>query len=929
MKKLIGTIIFIIFSISISCLSFAAEETSDAQKKDHITRWEASIGDESMEGGKATLALSILNAETDPKIAEAYITTDQGIHIDLQPYGSFKYLKDNSFAYYKFSFHEHAYGQAYPITRRTGIDVSSFFVARALEDKKKDLFIISSRSQLPKDFPHTVTRFKVKNQKLNNDQSSKEAASISDKSNLNQNVKHRSVTQWSMDIQDLRYQTQGKLLIAAMGMDSFAKNESIKPSLLQLKYVGNDGTIIDFKNDNYGFDEGTFYKFGDKIGLRFSIKNALQLNSPEWISFTKNFSHIPLEFSVKYDSESKDTISKILLTQTAVAFSHTTQSETTLDDFISSLIYKELPPQTKELSTQTFSEEKKITRWTVPIWSVKDRANSTFVISVYDIEKNPVLIELSYVSPNAKATIDFHELKSFEVVRDPHFYNFHIQFNDKFYDVRGFLIDLYKNFESVPHSVTFGYRKGGPKDYFFSLNGTWHQASVETFTPEEFEPIDPLRTNKVRELSTVNDVNFDTYFKPKGIRFTFAERKKLGQTKPPGDSSKKPKETGTPGVYKARQSNAISSAANLELEPILQNRRDAVWELLQKETKPTMAEFLKAVVVMPSKNMTNPFQAYSRNYYLKSELVSLLPNAIGQFEKAFPNAIWYALGRDIYLFGDALDAYYMYLGQKNRVIRLPASAPSFEKEDTQEIIDFMKTHGINFSDIDEKTTPRIIFDVTSYSRGFRNSQSTQLMKAAYTEWTRLGRDPKKLLEKVNFLSVSSGKMIEPNTDIKEFFSQMKFDPAPEKLLRVDGPMSLQYSLSWHGLYEKFQRVDKDTVITSFGEPTHIKDRLAMLAELWDIAAVVMNKEFASQAERYIKFYRNESGKADVNNDGYSDLQDPSYYSRSFSTKDGSSKNSGGGKAFRYGTTSESERNGCEEVLTHPIGFRPSKTEVKK
>ena len=253
---------------------------------------------------------------------------------------------------------------------------------------------------------------------------------------------------------------------------------------------------------------------------------------------------------------------------------------------------------------------------------------------------------------------------------------------------------------------------------------------------------------------------------------------------------------------------------------------------------------------MPTQQIKNPFGQYLLNSSLKEQLRNQLPKAIAQFERAFPEAIWYALGRDIYLFGDALDAYYTYKGQSGRVRRLPASAPSFDLNNVDLSIDFLKTHGFDFEKIKKNSKPQIIFDITSYSYG---SQSTQLMRAAYTEWKRLNRDPKKLLNKVNFLSVSDGArnvMVTPDLDIKSFFQNMQFtNPEPASILRVEGPTSLMYAAAWHGLYQRFERKDDGRIETPFIDSSSTSVRMSMLAELWEIAAIVMNESFANEVER--------------------------------------------------------------------------------
>lgn len=153
-------------------------------------------------------------------------------------------------------------------------------------------------------------------------------------------------------------------------------------------------------------------------------------------------------------------------------------------------------------------------------------------------------------------------------------------------------------------------------------------------------------------------------------------------------------------------------AETLTSAAIEQNIRD----LLRQPTRPTIAQVISLI---PQEQSPFPL---SDSWRFAEHSLGMVARAIAQMEKAYPGAVWYILGRDAYLLGDFFDAYYTYLGQSGRVVRLPASAPSFDPflANDQPVVEFMKTYGLDFTTILEGP-PRIIIDFTSYSKGWRLS----------------------------------------------------------------------------------------------------------------------------------------------------------------------------------------------------------------
>lgn len=374
---------------------------------------------------------------------------------------------------------------------------------------------------------------------------------------------------------------------------------------------------------------------------------------------------------------------------------------------------------------------------------------------------------------------------------------------------------------------------------------------TEMIDHKKFKRLDrvPVR-NEVFEQNTVNPVPLADYFKPKGIELPQATADKWGVY-------------GWYDTDMARgsfYSSAITTQDDLELKGRLKGKEAKVWKLLQQTDKPTIAEFLKFIGKPPKAGEENPFEEYGSFNSVSRDIERAIPRLIAQFEKAYPNAIWYGLGRDIYLLNDILDAYYTYRGEPGRVRRLGASAPSFNDRNVQEVIDFLKSNGFDFENMGPDSRPQVFFDITSYSHSeARYSQSSQLMRAAWTEWARLGRDPKQLLEKVNFISTgypgAALKEIGVNFNLKDFIEKTKIAAdGPERILYAENSSSLQYSSAWHYVYGRFTKDKNGNTYAPPGDPESYTTKLKLLWELWETVQTVMNDKFTKSVDRQMEVY---------------------------------------------------------------------------
>ena len=389
-------------------------------------------------------------------------------------------------------------------------------------------------------------------------------------------------------------------------------------------------------------------------------------------------------------------------------------------------------------------------------------------------------------------------------------------------------------------------------DHFGSKLRRTEFARIDEFRFVVGVPTRPL----VFEQGTVSGVKLETYFDPKGLHFpqpaAYADWEIRHWDEVP-QSSRTPALSRVvldkPQVYVGP--SLLQKSSDLRLGAALEGKREQVWNLLNQIEKPSIAQVIDLIGGLPADVDVNPFAAYARSISISSIIRKEIPELIRNFERLFPNAQWYGLGRDIYLLADILDAHYIFNSQPGRVRRLPASAPSFDEYNVAQVIAFLEANGFDFKNITPQSRPQIIFDVTSYQRtSLRFSQSSQLMRAAYRAWTDLGRDPRALLPKVNFIGTGNFHLdrlikITEATQPHELFSTISIDESgPNRIPQIENPTSLQYTSSWHGVYKKFTESSEGAIVALPGEPSRLQEKLLMLWEQWEVIRTVMNKSFA-------------------------------------------------------------------------------------
>jgi hypothetical protein len=207
---------------------------------------------------------------------------------------------------------------------------------------------------------------------------------------------------------------------------------------------------------------------------------------------------------------------------------------------------------------------------------------------------------------------------------------------------------------------------------------------------------------------------------------------------------------------------------------------------------------------------------FSNAYSFETEL----PSLIVALEKAHPGAKYAFLGRDMDLIADAVEAFYLSIGQENRVARIRFSTPSLQGATPQLITDFLIQSGLNADPKSADAVPLVLVDYTSFSE---RSQSTQIIKATLSELEARGVPKNELLKRMNVFSVAYPNGAFPalansKKDFKAFFNRQakSIERGTQYIAGVPNfpARALAYGSEWHGTYGPISRSKDGTLATN-------------------------------------------------------------------------------------------------------------------
>ncbi len=280
-------------------------------------------------------------------------------------------------------------------------------------------------------------------------------------------------------------------------------------------------------------------------------------------------------------------------------------------------------------------------------------------------------------------------------------------------------------------------------------------------------------------------------------------------------------------------------------------------KLMQQDRRPTILEFENALLEsfhgnLPPSNVFGSSRSYRPAHF--QDYVKLIVES----EMITPGATYYVMGRDAGFYGDALQYFFeKTLGQSGRVRLLDVSNPSFAnlarevgmgtEEYHQTLAKFLKTAGIDVTVPQEY--PQVLTDVTSFRP---TSQTTQLMRALFTEANRAGISPQETLQRIGFLGVylgSSDPLPENIRQVQQLEAQQLkiFNQNGQEAYRpVYLRTNLAYGAAWHEMFDGFMKTEKGVEARpppQFAESRVESERMSLFAEMYQALQIMNDPQF--------------------------------------------------------------------------------------
>jgi hypothetical protein len=252
----------------------------------------------------------------------------------------------------------------------------------------------------------------------------------------------------------------------------------------------------------------------------------------------------------------------------------------------------------------------------------------------------------------------------------------------------------------------------------------------------------------------------------------------------------------------------------------------------------------------------------------RNSLFSGAAQFIAKIESAYPGATYAFMGRDTQLIADIVDAFYLSIGQKGRVVQIAMSSPTLASSSEQDVIDYMKYFGFDIDNVD-KAKPFILVDTISKGEVqddvlISGRQGRRLLQSIYAAWVAHGEDPAKLLpafnmigmqvstfdteskdnkkrykdiEKMSSVIKSNKKKFEKNGMNGEFGRTMVLPLIPDTPSIFNESGYDHFTAAWHGKYQAPIRMEDGTLAPNPGplnDKTHRQSVLWMQHQVIDI-----------------------------------------------------------------------------------------------
>jgi hypothetical protein len=233
-----------------------------------------------------------------------------------------------------------------------------------------------------------------------------------------------------------------------------------------------------------------------------------------------------------------------------------------------------------------------------------------------------------------------------------------------------------------------------------------------------------------------------------------------------------------------------------------------------------------------------------------------IPTLIVSLEKAFPGGTYAFLGRDMDLVADAVEAFYLSVGQTDRVVRIKISTPSLQNASQDIITDYLIHLGLDAKPKSHKP-PMVMVDYTSFGT---SSQSTRITYAVLQELLKRGLPANDILTRFNVASIHGGIAVDTINTVttsqeglqkklelqnRNWVDNGKID----RIIRV--PLnSVAYGSEWHDTYGPLHKNGRGPVTTTPSRYFNSVQKVPVLSNM--IAAIKLASSPIFQKEVWNK-----------------------------------------------------------------------------
>lgn len=319
-----------------------------------------------------------------------------------------------------------------------------------------------------------------------------------------------------------------------------------------------------------------------------------------------------------------------------------------------------------------------------------------------------------------------------------------------------------------------------------------------------------------------------------------------------------------------------------------------IQSLAAQQQRPTVMQLLKhasAVHLAAEAFQSCTAQKYYFDWlHWQTELHQHGPEFIAMLESAFPSATWAFVGRDTAMLADLTEAFYLSVGQKDRVVRLGISKGALDGMNNASIATYLRSKGLSLS----KRAVRPFILVDTVSRGgavggyhLSGRQGRRLLDAGYNQFAANGGRPADLLERFNMIGLTVSTFAgeyypvenisehlkteksryEREGIISEFLAQHRIptwkDPG-DRFLEVGYD---HFTGAWHGPFQKIQSGEEVP-----GPETNSVQRHDILVMQAKIAKLMVGRDFldrviAAAAKRGVRLDFKHDKKYDLRFEG--------------------------------------------------------------